>query len=173
MSYEATKLAWAYTREHPELSSHEALVMLALADRLNTHTGQLNPSVRRLALDCHCSETKVKESLARFVEMGLLEKVSGGGRVSNKYVLLIHNPGAPRPGRETTGSRDDLHPAASDLAGGRRATTNQERTIEKEPAPIGGADLRIVVSKEPDYGAAAAAMHEVVGHLRKKWGMPA
>jgi len=173
MSYDATRAVWDYTRKRDDLSSAELLVLLDLADRQNPQTAQLNPSIKRMADDCHCSEATIKRAVVRLTELGLIRVTSGGGRVANRYVLVIPTVAQSELAQSERGSSVNPQVARDDARDSSPRATNKQRTFEKEPAPNRGADLRLVVSKQPDYDPAAAAMHEVTSHFRKKWGMPA
>ena len=194
MSYEASKMAWAYTRAHPDMDSADAFVLLALADRLNVKTRILCPSLTRLAADTHLSVATVQRAIKRLIERGLLVRYSGGPGKANRYMLTIdpvHPDHSHSDHSQDDHSQDDqgtpvtqnTNPGHSDQSPWSPRATNQERTKEKEPAlsdaatPEGGdaheAGLRVVVSKDNDYGSAHAAMREVTDRLRKKWSMPA
>jgi hypothetical protein len=75
------------------LSDREFRIMLVLADRLNTRTGQLNPAARRIARDIglepdRSSVRSVRRTLADLEAQGWLERVgsSKGGRPEGRYV---------------------------------------------------------------------------------------
>lgn len=135
MSYEATAAAWLYARTRPDLDAYTVLVLLALADRHNVVTGQCNPSVRRLALDCHCSEGKVKLALRALEAIGAIGCRIGGGAPgnTNRYVLHIHSPVTVEPGHTVTGSHGNREGVTTRRGGGHGMTANQKRT-SNEPA---------------------------------------
>lgn len=132
MSHDATVAAWAHIRSTPDMDMHQVLVLLALADRYNSLTGKLNPSIGRIAADCHISPASVKRALHRMVESGLIARGSGGGATSNTYALLFHNPVPAAPGSDSTRFRVSQHLAPTDPPPGAVGATNQERT-KKEP----------------------------------------
>lgn len=62
----------------------------ALMDRLNSRTGQLNPSHQTLASDCGVSESTAKRAIRGLLNAGLIEIANPGGRgrhSSNQYRL--------------------------------------------------------------------------------------
>ena len=128
MSHDATVAAWAHIRSHSDLDALGVLVLLALADRHNALTGKLNPSIGRIAADCHCSPASVKRALHKLESLGLIARGSGGGAASSTYRLLIPSPVPKEPGSDRTRftqHREGVHTAPG---GGSHRATNQERT---------------------------------------------
>ena len=140
MSYEATGAMWKFIRSTPELEQSDVLVLLALADRMNTRTGLINPSLSKLASDCHCSVATVQRALRRLRSTGILIRKSGGEGKSNQYTLmapnLVHGDHS-----QIDHSQDDqttlvimtTNPGHDDHAPRSQCTTNQEVT-SNEPA---------------------------------------
>jgi hypothetical protein len=64
------------------------VVGFGLRARLNFTTGQLNPSIHRLALDTRQSDRVVDRGIRAMQKAGFLEWI-GRGRTSNNYVLII------------------------------------------------------------------------------------
>ena len=133
MSHEATCAAWSYTRAHPEMDAHAVLILLALADRHNGLSGQLDPSLQRIATDCHCSVAKVKFVLRDLEARGLIERRSGGGSTRTRYQLVIPTPATTEPGYHVARSPRSQEGATTEPAPGYPVATNQERT-RNEPA---------------------------------------
>lgn len=181
VSFEATASVWAYTREHPEMPSRAVLVLLALADRYNNTTGQLNPSVKRIAADCHVSPATVKAALSELEEAGVIGRRQGGGKASTRYVLFVHNLANPDPGQNLARSNAGQDLAKSRPGAGQNLATNQERN-KKEPAhdaatPDGGVGaapvLTVVLDEDEKARRADAAMRAVMEQFSKNRRMPA
>ena len=102
MSHDATVAAWAHIRSHSDFDALGVLVLLALADRHNALTGKLNPSIGRIAADCHCSPASVKRALHKLESLGLIKRGSGGGAASSTYRLFIPSPVPTEPGSDRT-----------------------------------------------------------------------
>ena len=76
------------------------LVAQALADRVNSKTGQCNPSVSRIALDSGYHVTNARKALHRLRAAGLLKRAptfSGNVQTSNHYTLLTPSARASTP----------------------------------------------------------------------------
>jgi hypothetical protein len=104
MSAEAT--FWAQ-RQRPSGGSSAKLVLLALADVHNDHTGECRPKVATLAERCMLSERQVQRTLAGLERDELIARQArhakrGGYQIANGYKLFIKagagakNPCAPR-----------------------------------------------------------------------------
>lgn len=66
-------------------------VLVALADRKNTKTGQCNPSQETLARDTALSVSTVNRALAGLMQLGVVERkrnpIGGGGREADSYIF--------------------------------------------------------------------------------------
>jgi DNA-binding transcriptional MocR family regulator len=90
MSFQA--MAWAAAQRTG--SPSQKLVLIMLASHQNGHTGQCNPSHKRLADECNMSVSTVKRALSELEEGGFLKiknKTKNKIKQSNDYKLLIHN----------------------------------------------------------------------------------
>lgn len=186
MSYEATRAMWAFIRAHDELESADVLVLLALADRMNSKTGLINPSLATLARDCHVAPATVNRAIARLKRVGVLTRTAGGTGVPNRYALMAAIPLPNLTHHESTHSESTHHESPTSLTMSHDLThheqppdsprvTNQEVT-KKEPGadaaatPNGaGAALRMVVSKPADHEASKAAANRVMAELAARW----
>ncbi len=103
MSWSAVKLV-VQRGPYLDLDHFEFRVLLSLAERKNTTTGQCNPSPERLAMDCGMSPTSkrhVRRVLRQLEAKGLIERVGSkrGGREENgryatqQYRLLLDAKG--------------------------------------------------------------------------------
>jgi DNA-binding MarR family transcriptional regulator len=73
----------------------EALVLLALADRENEQTRQLNPSIDRLAADCHIGAATVKRAIKALECRGVI-RVSRRRGAASRYSILAEGAGKLR-----------------------------------------------------------------------------
>jgi DNA-binding transcriptional regulator YhcF (GntR family) len=90
MSFQA--MTWAAVQRTG--SPSQKLVLLMLANHQNFHTGQCNPSHKRLAEECDMSISTVKRALSDLEKGGFLKiknKIKNKIKQSNDYKLLIHN----------------------------------------------------------------------------------
>lgn len=85
MSFEA--MAWAVKHELP---CKQKIVLLLLANRINSDTGKCFPSIKGLARDCGMSETSVREALRALKEKGLViaheRRVEGVCQIGRAHV---------------------------------------------------------------------------------------
>jgi len=88
MSFEA--MAWASKQQ---TGNHaRKLILLMLANHSNGHTGQCNPSHKRLAMECEMSPSTVRKHINDLASMGFLTiipKFVDGVQLPNQYVLNI------------------------------------------------------------------------------------
>lgn len=88
MSFEA--MAWASKQQ---TGSHaRKLVLLMLANHSNGHTGQCNPSHKRMAEECEMSTSTVRKHITDMASMGFLTivpKFVDGVQLPNQYILNI------------------------------------------------------------------------------------
>ena len=115
------------------LSLKQKMVLLMLANRVNSDTGRCDPSMERLAEDCGMSRTSVKQAIRQLKDAGLIlahERKVGTVNLTNQYELMVsENTGV---GRDTPGG------GAQDARGvGRDTPPNQEIQSGKEPEPCG------------------------------------
>ena len=104
MSYQA--MAWATEQKLP---STQKLVLLMLANRINSDTGKCIPSIKRLADDCGLSESCVQRTLKKLSDMGLIKvhaRFNDAVQLPNQYEITpepISTPPVPdTPPRCTT-----------------------------------------------------------------------
>lgn len=105
MSFQA--MAWAVEQKLP---ATKKIVLLMLANRVNSDTGKCVPKIKTLAEDCGLSETATKSAIKELAELGLLSIIPrfyDGQQLPNQYHL---NPEGV--GREVTPP-----PAAGDPGG--------------------------------------------------------
>lgn len=100
MSFQA--MSWAVAQKCS--NSGQKLVLLMLANYCNGHTGQCNPSHKRLAEECSMGISTLKSHLLALAECGLIEiihKYADGVQLPNQYMLKVDGVGqnltAPRP----------------------------------------------------------------------------
>jgi Helix-turn-helix domain len=99
---------WAQ-RQRPSGGPSALLVLLALADIHNDHTGECRPKVATLAARCMLSERQIQRTLGRLEKDGLIARAAryskrGGYQIANGYRLAIsvEKPCAPSPDTDVT-----------------------------------------------------------------------
>ncbi len=125
MSFQA--MAWAIKQETGSAGSK--LVLLMLADHSNGHTGQCNPSHKRLAAECEMSVSCLKGHIAKLQERGLLRviyKSADGVNLPNQYLLNLGGVGQ----NLTEGGSE------SDGGVGQNLSTNLEDKPRREPGSV-------------------------------------
>lgn len=102
MSFQA--MAWAVEQKLP---ATKKIVLLMLANRVNSDTGKCVPKIKTLAEDCGLSETATKSAIKDLSDMGLLTIIPRfyeGQQMPNQYHLNAGGVGreATPPRREAT-----------------------------------------------------------------------
>ena len=90
MSFQA--MTWAV--EQKCKSAPQKLVLLMLANHANHHTGQCNPSHKRLADECSMSVSGLKKQLKELDAAGyikIIRTMKNGVNLPNQYELMIEN----------------------------------------------------------------------------------
>jgi len=104
----------------------QKLVLLMLSNYCNKHTGQCNPSHKRLAEECSMSVSSLKNHILWLSEKGYLQiipKFQDGVNLPNQYLLNIGGVGQP-----LAGGRSTVDPGV-----GQPLTTNLEVKPRIEP----------------------------------------
>ncbi len=126
MSTKALFQAFDLIKGNAELSCHEKLVLLVLADHVNRETGMAWPSVATLALETSISERQVQRALKGLSEKGALSvervpnktsryTVVGGDKQSpqeTRNCQTVTSRGdrqSPKPIKEPSGTEQDQH----------------------------------------------------------------
>jgi hypothetical protein len=123
-------MAWAVNQKCD--TAGQKLVLLMLANHSNGHTGQCNPSHKRLADECSMGVSTLKRNIASLSEAGLLtiiHKSQDGVSLPNQYRLTPLNLEGVGPNR--AGGRSKL-----DGGVGPNRATNQE--VEPGSEPLSG-----------------------------------
>lgn len=108
MSFQA--MAWAVEQKLP---ATKKIVLLMLANRVNSDTGKCVPKIKTLAEDCGLSETATKSAIKELAELGLLSIIPrfyDGQQLPNQYHL---NPEGV--GREVTPPRRQATPVGREV----------------------------------------------------------
>ncbi|MEY2632935.1 MAG: Serratia phage Parlo [Pseudomonadota bacterium] len=87
-------MTWAV--EHQCKSAGQKLVLMMLANHCNGHTGQCNPSHKRLAAECCMGVSTLKGHLQGLAESGLIRVIHrrhDGVDLPNQYELALENRG--------------------------------------------------------------------------------
>lgn len=82
-------MAWAVAQ--PCKNSGQKLVLLMLANHANGHTGQCNPSHKRLADECCMGVSTLKVHISGLAELGYVSVIANsrdGVSLPNQYVLM-------------------------------------------------------------------------------------
>lgn len=138
-------MAWAV--EQKCSSAGQKLVLLMLANYSNGHTGQCNPSHKRLADDCSMGVSTLRRSIDGLQADGFLtviHKSSEGVSLPNQYRLALHK-------LEGVGSNRREGPSKSDGRVPPNRATNLEVKPRIEPVtaePIGFASFWSVYPKK-------------------------
>lgn len=153
-------MTWAVSQQCA--NAGQKLTLLMLANYCNSHTGQCNPSHKRLAFECCVGVSTLKNHLLALEESGLIEIVrrfADGVALPNQYVLNFEGGGSRIDG----GVGQNLAEGGSESGRGvgQNLATNQE--------------LKPVI--EPVGDAAQSAANKSRGsrlpqdwRLPKKWG---
>lgn len=148
-------MAWAVNQKCA--SASQKLVLLMLANYSNGHTGQCNPSHKRLADDCSMGISTLKRSIDALQVDGFLtviHKSLDGVSLPNQYRLALHKLEGVGPNR--AGGRSKL-----DGRVGPNRATNQEVKPRIEPIttePFGFASFWSVYPKKTAKPAAHKAL---------------
>lgn len=132
MSFTATQKAFANgTAEHGS-----RLVLLALAHRHNSTTGQCNPSLATLATDTLLARSTVIECLAELERLDLIRRVVVPGH-STSYELSLHKPGPTRPisgpVQKSSKTRPDSGPKHKEHGGAASADAARPQRFSRNP----------------------------------------
>ena len=125
MSFQA--MTWAVNQKCA--NAGQKLVLLMLANCCNGHTGQCNPSHKRLAEECCMGVSTLKSHLSALEESGLIEvihKAIDGVSLPNQYMLKLEGVGQ----NLADGGSD------SDRGVGQNLATNQELKPGIEPVRV-------------------------------------
>jgi hypothetical protein len=138
-------MAWAVDQKCA--SAGQKLVLLMLANYSNGHTGQCNPSHKRLAEDCSMGVSTLRRSIDGLQADGFLtviHKSSEGVSLPNQYRLALHK-------LEGVGSNRRDPPSKSDGRVPPNRATNLEVKPRIEPIqtePVGFASFYAVYPKK-------------------------
>ena len=186
MSFDATRAVWEYARRHPDdITNTEMLVLLNLTDHMNSRTRLCNPSFVTIAKETRLHPATVKRAMRGLMNLGLICRTQGGGRVSNRYVVMLelsHKTTAGVAENDSWSSTERQQQSHSDTGAVAESDTNQEVT-KKEPAQSGSTVTasgaaspanRLGVVVEIDGAEqrrkAREAMDATALMLKKKWG---
>lgn len=105
-----------------DLPARDKIVLLMLANRVNSDTGRCTPRIKLLADDCGMSESSCKAALKRLVELGLIEirnRFDEGVQKPNQYFLKLDGVGqiSTHPPQDSTPGGSESDPGVGqDLA---------------------------------------------------------
>ena len=88
MSFEA--MTWAV--KQTTANAGQKLVLLLLANHANGHTGQCNPSHKRMAAECEMSLSSIRKYITELAGLGFLTivpKFVDGVQLPNQYILHL------------------------------------------------------------------------------------
>ena len=164
MSFQA--MSWAVAQKTS--NAGQKLVLLMLANYCNSHTGQCNPSHKRLAEECSMGLSTLKGHVAALEAAGLLkivQKSMDGVSLPNQYELNIGNTGGVGQNLADGGSE-------SGRGVGQNLATNQEHKPGREPIPSLTTFERVASPPEFDGENAEALNGRHVVPLAKGWDLP-
>ena len=127
MSFQA--MTWAVEQD---LKTNEKMVLVMLSNCSNHHTGQCNPSHKRLAKECGMSVSTLKRCIEKLAEVGYLtieHRGQEGVSLPNQYHLNVGY--SPVVIRDDVGSNND-NGDHSELGSG-----------QSEPTPSGHSELGV------------------------------
>jgi hypothetical protein len=130
MSFQA--MTWAVNVQTE--SAGQKLVLLMLANYCNGHTGQCNPSQKRLAQECCMGLSTLKNHIANLERQGFLKVVSksvDGVSLPNQYLLKIDGVGQ----NLTEGQPESDGGVGQNLTEGWARNWLQTRNINQEYKP--------------------------------------
>ena len=144
-------MAWAVDQKCE--SAGQKLVLLMLANHANGHTGQCNPSHKRLADECNMGISTLKRNISGLEDSGflsVLHKAQDGVSLPNQYRLKSFNLEGVGPNRAGGGSNLDGR------VGPNRATKQEVKPITKpiQVEPVGFASFWSVYPKKTAKPAA-------------------
>lgn len=138
-------MTWAVEQD---LKTNEKMVLVMLANCSNHHTGQCNPSHKRLAKECGMSISTLKRCIDKLEEVGYLKierRGQDGVSLPNQYDLKIGFTPDPKPEQVDSSSDNQVQ---SD-----HTPTQDELTpVQSEPTPP--------VQSELGVGSEGATNHE-------------
>lgn len=112
MSFQA--MSWAVEQKLP---ATKKIVLLMLANRVNSDTGKCVPKIKTLAEDCGLSESATKSALKELAEIGLLkvhQRFYEGQQLPNQYELCPDGVGFlqthPRRQKTPVGQQEATEP---------------------------------------------------------------
>ena len=127
MSFQA--MTWAVEQD---LKTNEKMVLIMLSNCSNHHTGQCNPSHKRLAKECGMSVSTLKRCIDKLEEVGYLKiehRGQEGVSLPNQYHLNVgYSPVVIRDDASPNSNNDDQN----DLGAG-----------QSEPTPSGQCELGV------------------------------
>lgn len=170
MSFEA--MAWAVEQK---LQSTQKLVLLMLANRINSDTGKCVPSIKRLADDCGLSESCVQRTLKKLESLELIKahkRHKDNTQLPNQYEITpkpISTPGLPElpPGCTSATPR-----VAQERTESGRITRNITNTPCKPPRAGKGMTLQAFIEKCRAKGEQAIPPDDPVFSIAEKIGLP-
>jgi hypothetical protein len=135
MSWQATAMAWSIT---DNLSAHERLMLLAMANYASEDGKRIFPGIERLGHDTGLSESTVKRCLATLVERGhlvLVQQGHGRGRASEYRMPIDFDLISSHQKRgQQKGSNEEIKGVKPENKGGQAdPPTIQEDSIKKKP----------------------------------------
>jgi len=127
--------AWAWKQKIPLVRK---FVLIALADRHNGENNQLNPSIARLAEDCQCSRTCIKDSLKQLEIEGFIKsrkRYGKRGRLTNQYALNM--AGFPEEEvEELFDDEDEDEEEATDPPSNTKPSSPPSKSAPPAPTPV-------------------------------------
>ncbi len=130
---------WVQTKilHHPDLSTAEICVAVVLASHVNDRTQACFPKIETIAHETSLSDRKVRQSLKRLAELGLVAKLSRAvGRLRNRNAYQLVGLGSkPAYGSIAPASDSGVKPACG-AGSNKKNTDKEENTDEREQANV-------------------------------------
>lgn len=173
MSFKAA--AWAIEQTVTSTPAQK-LVLIALADAHNGHTGRCDPSIQRIADMCHMSYRTVTRTLADLEKLGLVQRINRAGenhlKARNHYKLSIGH-GVPSIGHPRHPDRTNTTSADGTQCPMNQEVRNQEENLcestrlptrfvpdDWHPNPVMERQARPASGIDRDYELRQFRMHE-------------
>lgn len=129
-------MTWVF--EHSKSTGNDRLVLLAIADRANDEGTDAWPSIETLAGKTRASESTVKRSIRRLVELGELDVIEvGTGRRSSRYRVAVEGGQIDTP---SEGGQFDRGVTREPPGGSRVTPDTSLRPKTPQPPASGGRD---------------------------------
>ncbi|PKR56295.1 helix-turn-helix domain-containing protein [Thalassospira lohafexi] len=139
---------WVQTKilHHPDLTTAEICVAVVLASHVNDRTQACFPKIETLAHETSLSDRKVRQSLKRLADLGLVVKLSRAfGRLRNRNAYQLVGLGSKPASGSLKPASDSAGKPAHGAGSNKMNTDKEENTDEREQAnTVSGAGATVL-----------------------------